>query len=429
MLWAICPAAVGGRDGQRRPVALLALLLAAGAAAALVTTSSPAAAFFDFGFQRYYSAEPFFSRPRKKAAPRRVPKPVAKEEYPAAVPEGPVQVVVSIADQGVAVYANGTLFAQSAVSTGKKGHSTPTGVFSVLEKRRFHRSNLYSNAPMPYMQRLTWSGVALHAGELPGYPASHGCIRLPEDFARLLWTTTRTGARVIVAPHEIAPVEITHARLAALKKAEIPIALELHGPAIEGGEMIRTAAAAPPAPVSDGPDTAATRPGAGVTAPQRKGASLAAGPITILVSRKTGKLQVRQAFKPVFDAPVSLKSPEQPWGTHVFTALETPEADTGRLRWMALSMPSERPQLSRQDQTSAKKSDRRTRNSAGVETARAPDPAPAPRPETALDQFEIAQDVLDRLTDMVGPGATLIVSDNGASQETGLSTDFIVLTR
>jgi hypothetical protein len=427
MLWAICPAATGGRDGPRRSTARLIILLALGVAAALLSSGSPAAAFFDFGFYRYHSAEPIFARPRRKALPRRTHKPAVKEEQPAAIPKGPVQVVVSIADQRVAVYANGALFAQSAVSTGKKGHSTPTGVFSVLEKRRFHRSNLYSNAPMPYMQRLTWSGIALHAGELPGYPASHGCIRLPDEFARLLWTVTRPGARVIIAAQEIVPVEISHPRLASLQKIAPPLALELRGPADEGDGMIRTAAAAVSAPASDGPNTATVRPAEQiVVVPSQKAAD--PRPITILVSRKTGKLQVRQGFKPLFEAAVSVKATEQPWGTHVYTALQPAEADGG-LRWIALSMPSERPRLSTQDQTSAKKPERRARSSAVPEPAPTSEPDPAPRPDTALEQFDIAPDVLRRLADMVGPGATLIVSDNGASQETGLGTDFVVLTR
>ena len=86
-------------------------------------------------------------------------------------------------------------------------------VFSVIGKELWHRSNIYSAAPMPYMQRITWSGVAMHAGVLPGYPASHGCIRLPTEFAVRLWHTTKSGARVIIARNEIAPVEIAHPRL------------------------------------------------------------------------------------------------------------------------------------------------------------------------------------------------------------------------
>lgn len=109
-----------------------------------------------------------------------------------------VSVVVSIPAQLAYVYRDGMLIAVSTVSTGRDGKDTPTGEFTILEKRVFHRSNLYSNAPMPFMQRLTWDGIALHAGHLPGYPASHGCIRLPKEFAKKLFGVTALGANVSV---------------------------------------------------------------------------------------------------------------------------------------------------------------------------------------------------------------------------------------
>ena len=115
---------------------------------------------------------------------------------------GQVSVVVSIPLQVVYAFRGETLIGVAAASTGKAGHTTPTGAFSVLQKRVFHRSNLYSNAPMPYMQRLTWSGIALHAGHNPGYPASHGCIRLPDGFAQLLFGATVMGAPVAVVNGE-----------------------------------------------------------------------------------------------------------------------------------------------------------------------------------------------------------------------------------
>jgi len=97
--------------------------------------------------------------------------------------------------QRVTLYDDGVRVAQGPVATGMRGYATPTGVFSVIQKDRYHRSNLYSNAPMPYMQRITWSGVALHEGPLPGHPASHGCIRLSHDFASRLWLITKLGVR------------------------------------------------------------------------------------------------------------------------------------------------------------------------------------------------------------------------------------------
>jgi lipoprotein-anchoring transpeptidase ErfK/SrfK len=126
---------------------------------------------------------------------------------------GPLLLTVSLAKQQMTLYDQGVAIATTPISTGTPSFPTPTGVFSVIQKQWFHRSNLYSAAPMPFMQRLTWSGVALHAGELPGYPASHGCIRLPEDFAVRLWGTTQVGVRVIIAYDEVKPVAFAHPRL------------------------------------------------------------------------------------------------------------------------------------------------------------------------------------------------------------------------
>ena len=114
---------------------------------------------------------------------------------------GPLLLVVSLDEQRAYVYRNGVLTGVSSASTGKKGFETPTGVFTILQKNKDHYSNLYDDAPMPYMQRLTWGGIALHAGGLPGYPASHGCIRLPSEFARRLFEVTSTGMTVVVASH------------------------------------------------------------------------------------------------------------------------------------------------------------------------------------------------------------------------------------
>jgi hypothetical protein len=120
---------------------------------------------------------------------------------------GAVEIVVSIPLQRAFVYRGATLIGVSTVSTGKKGHATPTGRFPILEKRPKHFSNRYNNAPMPFMQRLTWDGIALHAGQIPGHPASHGCVRLPLAFARLLFGVTRVGATVHILPHAPAAAE------------------------------------------------------------------------------------------------------------------------------------------------------------------------------------------------------------------------------
>ena len=117
-------------------------------------------------------------------------------------PRGPVVILVSLPHQIVHVFRNGLVIAVSTCSTGARGHKTPTGVFTILQKRKEHYSSIYNNAPMPNMQRLTWQGIALHAGHLPGYPASHGCIRLPVRFSELLFTITQHGTPVILADEE-----------------------------------------------------------------------------------------------------------------------------------------------------------------------------------------------------------------------------------
>ncbi|HEV2080585.1 MAG TPA: L,D-transpeptidase family protein [Allosphingosinicella sp.] len=117
---------------------------------------------------------------------------------------GPVEIVISLGLQRAYVYRGGTLIGVSTVSSGRTGHESPVGRFQILEKRKVHRSNRYNDAPMPFMQRLTWRGVALHAGEIPGRPASHGCIRLPAKFAQSLFEATSVGSSVFIADEKFA---------------------------------------------------------------------------------------------------------------------------------------------------------------------------------------------------------------------------------
>ncbi|WP_081770208.1 L,D-transpeptidase [Luteimonas huabeiensis] len=145
--------------------------------------------------------------------------------YPEAAPEGPVVLVVSLDEQRAYAYRNGIAIGVSTISSGREGKETPTGVFTILQKRRDHRSNLYNDAPMPYMQRLTWDGIALHGGPLPGYPASHGCVRLPQAFAEKLFAVTRNGDTVVVAGGPAAPASLVHpAVLAPVDAAGRPLA-------------------------------------------------------------------------------------------------------------------------------------------------------------------------------------------------------------
>lgn len=129
---------------------------------------------------------------------------------PELAPNGPMVIVVSLDEQRIYVYRNGVAIGASRISSGRIGHETPTGVYTILQKEREHRSNLYDDAPMPFMQRLTWDGLALHAGVLPGHPASHGCIRLPQTFAERLFQASARGTVVVVADQHVAPPQINH---------------------------------------------------------------------------------------------------------------------------------------------------------------------------------------------------------------------------
>ena len=154
------------------------------------------------------SAKP--AKSGKSTAPARLPalKPGQFLWTPELAPEGPMVMVVSLPEQRLSVYRNSVRIGVSTVSTGKRGYETQTGVFPILEREREHFSNLYDNAPMPFMLRLTWSGTALHAGRVPGYPASHGCIRLPAAFAEKLYDASRRGVIVVIADATSHPPEV-----------------------------------------------------------------------------------------------------------------------------------------------------------------------------------------------------------------------------
>ncbi|MGD9769500.1 MAG: L,D-transpeptidase family protein, partial [Pseudolabrys sp.] len=258
-------------------------------------------------------------------------------KLPAAkIPAGPMQLIVSTARQRVTWYSNGIPVAEAPVSTGVPGHPTPLGIFSVIGKSRHHKSNIYSDAPMPYMHRITWSGIALHQGVLPGRPASHGCIRLPESFASRLFATSKLGARVIVTRDPAAPVTIDSARLIAPAEAApapsadlVPEAQRvieraaaesgvLEKPASPANQIAGVQVADVTGTVVDGvpPVIAAPRLIFPAEMPNRK------GPVQAFVSRKDGKLYVRLGFAPLFETAVTIAEPKQPWGTHVVTEME-----------------------------------------------------------------------------------------------------------
>jgi hypothetical protein len=332
----------------------------------------------------------------------------AKSARPEDSSKGPLQIVVSIADQRVSLFDNGALIARSSVSTGMQGHPTPLGVFSVIGKQRWHRSNIYSAAPMPYMQRLTWSGIALHAGVVPGHPASHGCIRLKNDFAIRLWHLTTRGTRVIIAHDEVQPVEITNPHL--FKPKAVSGSPEFQTATV-ADKSIGTAVATQGSPVSNADASEATGlqvPGsapAGVAAKKKK-----IVPISVFVSRKLSKLFVRRGFSPLFDVPVRIENPEEPLGTHVFTAMEF-QNEGAAVRWTVLSIPE-----------GATKE-----RAAPAKQAAASVPLPD-KASAALDRIEIPQDTIEKISELLTPASSLIISDDGISHETGKGTDFVVLT-
>ena len=359
----------------------------------------------------------------------------------------PLKVVVSLASQRISVYRGDRLLDSAPVSTGRRGYSTPSGVFSILEKRRRHFSNLYNNAPMPYMQRLTWSGIALHQGRLPGYPASHGCIRLPRQFAKTLFGLTERGAHVVVARDEARPVRISHRTLFQPTHRE-----DIIGPSlVSAGGM------------TDGVDAAALA----IADAEAASVRLAAfdnrddAPLRILITRRTvreevrgvqrmltdlgydpgpvdgirgrmtiaaikafeqdlgfdaegrihdelirtlhaaaelpppatGHLYVRQNYVDIFDAPITIRDAEDKIGTHVYTLMNYGEGERGR--WTML-------------------------------TAEAVEGATA---RGALNRIELPGDLRRKIEDMLTPGSSVIISDHGIGRETGRGTDFIVLTR
>ena len=335
----------------------------------------------------------------------------AKKARPEDPPKGPLQIIISIADQRVSLFDNGALIARSSVSTGTQGHPTPLGVFSVISKQRWHRSNIYSAAPMPYMQRITWSGIALHAGVVPGHPASHGCIRLKNDFAIRLWHLTKRGTRVIIAHDDVQPVEITNPHL--FKPKAVSGSPEFQTATVAGTSS--TAAATHGSLVSNAETPEATSLQVPGSAPAG-GAPKKMVPISVFVSRKSSKLFVRQGFSPLFDVAVKIENPEEPLGTHVYTAMEF-QSEGAAIRWTVVSIPDEFPRI----EGATKEREAPVKQTALLVPS--PDKANA-----VLNRIEIPQDTVERISELLTPASSLIISDNGFSHETGKDTDFIVVT-
>jgi lipoprotein-anchoring transpeptidase ErfK/SrfK len=484
---------------------LRVVFAASTAAAVLVTADCANAQFFNpiFGspYRSYrydpYGAQPYGAGPRVSAPPapyyqrpKRKALDAGKKEPAVKPPPGPLLITISLNKQRLTLYSNGAPIAHAPVSTGTASHPTPTGIFSVIGKERFHRSNLYSNAPMPFMQRITWSGVALHQGVLPGYPASHGCIRLPGNFAQYLFGVTRMGARVIITRDEPTPFEIAHANLfvpkpkasedpiepnrpagqvqarpvkiaesdhpattTSLNPTQAVVALgerESEGPALKGaldahtpdivapavataegttapGTARRMAASAEISeaePVSTPASGAAAenvnKPGRASTT-ELKDKPKMSEPVSVFVSRKAGRLYVRQGFEPLFDVPVTIRDADKPLGTHLYTAMEF-TADRAAMRWVAVALPTQtltEPAAPRERKKAAREELARPAAPMSVQLAAS----------SALDRVEMPKEAVDRISDLLSPGSSLIISDYPISGETGKYTDFIILTR
>jgi lipoprotein-anchoring transpeptidase ErfK/SrfK len=333
----------------------------------------------------------------------------------------PYNVIISIDKQQLTLYAGTEVIARSKVSTGVPGHPTPTGVFSVIQRDRWHRSNIYGNAPMWFMQRITWSGVAMHQGVVPGVPASHGCIRLPEAFARSMWSITQMGARVIIARPELAPTPVANPKLFVYRPEPAPPKPEPGETVASSSDLVKAAynaldsdqrTAAGPI-VTDAPKPVDPAINAAANAKPLK-----PGPISVFLSRKEGKLFVRKGFEPVFEAPITFNDPDQPLGTHVFTALSLKD-DNSTLSWMVVTLPTT---------TAHAQAGKKIEKGKKGEVVQAPTQVQTSAVQ-ALERANIPQEAREKIEALMSAGASLIISDQGLGPETGKGTDFIVLTR
>src|SRR5258706_379675 len=279
----------------------------------------------------------------------------------------PIMAIVSIKTQQVTFYDADGWILRAPVSTGTRGRETPAGVFAVIEKDKDHHSSLYDDAWMPNMLRITWNGIALHGGPLPGYAASHGCVRMPFGFAEKLFDRVRIGTRIIVSPDDAEPVELSHPTLL------VPDPKALAAAPARAEALAREA---------DEAGQAAQRAKSAAAAP----------------SRETQKLYVRrnphkrppeggELFDATIEVPITIRNPDKPIGTHVFTAVARTDAG---LRWTAVT----------------------------IDTG---DDAKA-----ALDRITIPQDVLDRIAPTALPRSSIIVSDEPLSRETNFRTESVV---
>jgi len=380
--------------------------------------------------------------------------------------QAPLQIVVSRDQQSLVVYDGNTVIATSNVSTGKAGHSTPTGIFSILEKRRFHKSNIYSNAPMPFMQRLTWSGIALHASNhVPSYPASHGCVRMPDAFAKQLFKMTGRGVHVLISDRQLTPVAISDPFLFQPKGKEpellsdatlrpsvsqVPtqsVEVATIEPPLEKPAAVETEKLPPirmlithrgtrentmdmqtllnqlgyAAGLADGYTGAQTIDAikAFQTAEKLTVDGKATPAFVEALYAKAGKgkppngqLLVRRDFEPLFETPVVIDRPEIALGTHFFQFQDINTA-TGKGEWFAMTLDNALP------------GPMKKRLGITVEE----DPTAFNAAQRTLDRITIPDETRQRIEELLAEGSSLTISDMGLGQETGAGTDFVTVTR
>ena len=283
-------------------------------------------------------------------------------------PEGPVVVLVSIPKQWVVVYRGGMEIAAATCSTGRSGHRTPAGVFVILEKDKTHHSSKYDNAPMPFMERLTWNGVALHAGNLPGYPASHGCVRLPLAFAKLLFGITTLGTPVIIADADVAAADLNHPGLL----------ISDHLDAM-AREAVKTASAKSAHPVHATKETHQAS--------------------SFVVSAADRKLVAFVNGNAAFTAPASIIEPEKPVGTHAFT-LTGSDSDPAHLKWLAFGL------------------------TAGTDQAA----ASALLVSETIRRVDLAPQTAQQMVSLLHPGSTLVITDMHNADEHQTGPGFTIVT-
>ncbi len=295
---------------------------------------------------------------------------------PDRAPQGPIVVVVSVPDQMVTVYRNGVRIGVSTCSTGRPGHATPTGTFVILQKDVNHHSSLYDDAPMPFMERLTWGGVALHAGHLPGYPASHGCVRLPRAFAQLLYGITQLGTTVIIGDHNTVPADVLHSGLLISQHTE-----DMAKQAVQQAKA--NAQSAPPG----SPD---------------------AQSVSAVISTADKKIVVYINGLPSFEDKVTLRQPDEPFGTHVFN-LTGPSDDPSKLKWMAVDL------------------------GAGAVTDLGQDNAPPTEASALLyaatiRRVDVPEATAHRLAALLRPGSNMVITDKPANADSYSAPGFTIMT-